>query len=156
MTNIFSNAKFAEEYKTTNNKRAIFLRFAENSEGQYAFFYVEDWGTVQVFVDSGKEVHGDIEHNILPFKREQPNDNLDEAAKEYSWSPDNKRPINGDKYDAFKAGAKWDREQGVVEETRIITNPYNHLKGVVVTLGLESLDFEDNESVIVQIRKKEE
>ena len=47
-------------------------------------------------------------------------------------------------------------EQGVVEETRIITNPYNHLKGVVVTLGLESLDFEDNESVIVQIRKKEE
>ena len=39
-----------------------------------------------------------------------------DAADEYSATPDNKRPVDGEKYKAFVAGAEWMAEQGVTVE----------------------------------------
>lgn len=58
------NAEFGEMFNTTDGKRAVFLRHAENAENKFAMFYVEDWGQVQVFADTGREVHGDCAHSI--------------------------------------------------------------------------------------------
>ena len=58
-------AKFGEMFNTTTGKRAIFLRYANNAENRFAIFYVEDWGQVQVFANTVREVHGDVEHSII-------------------------------------------------------------------------------------------
>ena len=153
MTNLFNNAKFAEEYKTTNNKRAIFLRFSENSEGQYAFFYVEDWGIVQVFVDSGKEVHGDIAHSVLPFKREQPQE-LDEAAEEYAENDAYGEPdrVFTAAMMGFKAGAKWMAEQGISFEGEVNDDEFVDSEHGI--LHCKDISFSNGDKVILQIRKK--
>lgn len=61
---ILQNAKFGDRFLTFNGRKALFLRRAKNSENEFMFFYVEDWGTVQVFATTGDEVNGDIEHSI--------------------------------------------------------------------------------------------
>lgn len=59
------DAKFGDKFLTTEGKTALFLRFSCNAENEFAFFYIEDWGQVQVFKVNGKEVHGDAEHSIV-------------------------------------------------------------------------------------------
>ncbi len=59
------DAKFGDKFQTTEGKTALFLRFASNAENEFAFFYIEDWGQVQVFKDNGKEIYGDVEHSII-------------------------------------------------------------------------------------------
>lgn len=80
MTELFSNIKFGDKFLTAENKTAVFLRFAENAEHKFAFFYVEDWGTVQVFRESGKEVNGDVAYDIIRKVPSLPS-SLDEAFK---------------------------------------------------------------------------
>jgi len=63
------NARFGDKFQTTEGKTALFLRFASNAEYDFAFFYIEDWGQVQVFKENGKEVNGDAEHSIIGYFR---------------------------------------------------------------------------------------
>lgn len=107
MTELFANIKFGDKFLTTENKTAVFLRFAENAEHKFAFFYVEDWGTVQVFRESGKEVNGDVAYDIIvPLLPS----GLDEAFLKYT---DTAKYPPADQYqeklayEAFKAGAEW-------------------------------------------------
>lgn len=62
---ILDKGDFGDKYVTTTGKRALFLRRAYNSENNFIIFYVEDWGVVQVFANTGYEVHGDAEHSIV-------------------------------------------------------------------------------------------
>ena len=61
-------AQFGSRFVTTEGKEAVFLRFAENAEHKFAIFYVKDWGTVQVFRDNGREVHGESKYDIIARK----------------------------------------------------------------------------------------
>lgn len=67
---ILQNAKFGDKFLAVNGRKALFLRRAKNSENEFMFFYVEDWGTVQVFATTGNEVNGDIEHSIIGLWRD--------------------------------------------------------------------------------------
>ena len=77
--------------------------------------------------------------------------NLDEAAKKYAseqefyWIREN--PYTSQEY-AFKAGAVWDREQGLIFNTCI--NNSGHLS---IPMGI---NLPIGEDVVVQIRKKDE
>ena len=62
---MISNASFGDKFQTAGGKTALFIRFVRNAEYEFAFFYIEDWGQVQVFKDTGKEVYGDVEHSIV-------------------------------------------------------------------------------------------
>jgi len=75
---LFDNAKFGDMFRTTENKQAVFLRFAENAEYKFAILYVEGWGNVQMFRHNGKEVSNDAAHSIIS-KQEEP---VEKARKE--------------------------------------------------------------------------
>ena len=76
--NLFDNAKFGDMFLTTENKQAVFLRFAENAEYEFAFLYVEDWGTVQVFRHNGKEVRNDVAHSVVRKQKEPVSEDLEQ------------------------------------------------------------------------------
>lgn len=69
--NLFDNAKFGDMFLTTENKQAVFLRFTENAEYEFAILYVEGWGNVQVFRHNGKEVHDDVAYSIIGKQKDQ-------------------------------------------------------------------------------------
>ena len=77
---LFENAKFGDIFITTEKKQAVFLRLAENAEYKFAFLYVKDWGTVQVFRHNGKEIHNDVAHSVVGKQEELVSEDLDEAA----------------------------------------------------------------------------
>lgn len=62
---VLQNAVFGDKFLTTTGKIALFLRRARNSEYEFMFFYVQGWGTIQVFANTGNEVNGDAEHSIV-------------------------------------------------------------------------------------------
>lgn len=63
--------QFGDMFVTTTGLRALFLRRAKDRENKYIFFYVEDWGTVQVFANTGSEVGGDAMHSIVGLYHKQ-------------------------------------------------------------------------------------
>ena len=79
--NLFDNAKFGDIFLTTENKQAVFLRFAENAEYEFAILYVEGWGNVQVFRHNGKAIHDDAAHSIISKKEEPTSENLEEEIE---------------------------------------------------------------------------
>lgn len=84
--------------------------------------------------------------------------NLDEAAKKYAseqefyWIREN--PYTSQEY-AFKAGAMWDREQGVSKEC-VIGIATERIICTITEETLSKLDVNPGDKVIVQIRKKDE
>ena len=120
--NLFDNAKFGDMFLTTENKQAVFLRFAENAEYEFAILYVEDWGNVQVFRHNGKAIYNDAAHSIISKKEEPVSEELEDAATKSAnkATPYTRVDIgNGEVYvytkhiviDRFKAGAKWQKKQ---------------------------------------------
>lgn len=80
--NLFDNAKFGDIFYTTENKQAVFLRFAENAEYKFAILYVEGWGNVQVFRHNGKAIYDDSAHSIISKKEEPQVKEMTEAHLE--------------------------------------------------------------------------
>lgn len=115
--NLFDNAKFGDMFFTTKNKQAVFLRFAENAEYEFAILYVEGWGIVQVFRHNGKEIYNDVSHSIISKQKEPVSKDLEEAAKHYLYNNilyDDVyvgNPTDKDCIEMFKAGAKWQKQQ---------------------------------------------
>lgn len=62
---IFETAKFGDKFLTKGGKEAVFLRLADNAEYEFALLYVNDWGIVQVFRDSGVCIDDFAERDIL-------------------------------------------------------------------------------------------
>lgn len=79
--NLFDNAKFGDMFLTTENKQAVFLRFTENAEYEFAILYVEGWGNVQVFRNNGKAIYNDVAHSIVSKKEEPVSEELEEEIK---------------------------------------------------------------------------
>ena len=61
-----------------------------------------------------------------------------DAADEYSATPDNKRPVDGEKYKAFIARAKWDRAKMMEEAVKGEVIGYDDGTGKFITV-LEDL-----------------
>ena len=107
---LFENAQFGDRFITRGGQEALFLRLTENSEWQFANFYVKDWGQIRVNRENGKWLNGpDTKNDIVGMMPSLPS-SLDEAAEEYMKKArkrlfDNS-PI-GRADDAFKAGAEW-------------------------------------------------
>lgn len=120
--NLFDNAKFGDMFLTAENKQAVFLRFAKNSEQKFAILYVEGWGNVQVFRHNGKEVHGDVAYSIIKKQQEPVSEELEEAARRYVTPP----CALGIK--TFKAGANWQKEQMMKDAKSGIGNYDNYIK----------------------------
>lgn len=121
--NLFDNAKFGDMFLTTENKQAVFLRFAENAEYEFAILYVEDWGNVQVFRHNGKAIYNDAAHSIISKKEEPVSEDLEEASLRASIIRGQHIPkeyLDEYPYDAyaqsmFKRGANWQKEQMMAE-----------------------------------------
>lgn len=78
---LFEKAKFGDRFVTRGGQEALFLRLTENSEYQFADFYVKDWGLQRVNRENGKCLNGpDIENDIVGMESSLPSD-LDEAAE---------------------------------------------------------------------------
>ena len=90
--NLFDNAKFGDMFLTAENKQAVFLRFSENAEYEFAMLYVEGWGNVQVFRHNGKEIYNDAAHSIISKQKEPVNEDLPKDVQ-----------------NACKLGAKWQK-----------------------------------------------
>ena len=102
----------------------------------------------------------EIVHFVIKnYKPSLPSD-LDEAAHSYAWEKQEHHiDFDGDeyldygpRYDAFKAGAKWDAGQGVSMLGRV------GIYGVDVesiTKELREAGFNHGEEIILQIRKKQ-
>lgn len=77
----FEKAKFGDRFVTRGGQEALFLRLTENSEWQFADFYVKDWGQIRVNRENGKCLNGsDIENDIVGMMPSLPS-GLDEAAE---------------------------------------------------------------------------
>lgn len=114
---LFEKAQFGDRFVTRGGQEALFLRLTDNSEWQFADFYVKDWGQVRVNRENGKCLNGpDTEDDIIGKMPCLPS-NLDEAAKEYLKQYNESEFGNGgDDWDddiliTFKAGAMWMLEQ---------------------------------------------
>lgn len=103
-----------------------------------------------------------LEHILATYNLSQSSlpSNLDEAAHRYAWEKQEHHiDFDGDeyldygpRYDAFKAGAKWDAAQGVSMLGRV------GIYGVDVesiTKELREAGFNLGEEIILQIRKKQ-
>ena len=158
MTKLFDNTQFGDIFYTTENKRAVFLRFAENSEYNFAILYVEDWGTIQVFRGSGKEVHGEVAYDIIGKKKPALPSNLDEAANNYGIDIRLVYPRAMDEtdryiYNAFKAGAEWMAGKG--EKATATVGYYNQSGLSILTKpSIKKLGFEEGDELEITIRKK--
>ena len=114
-------------------------------------------------------------YNLGRGSSEKPNDlptNLDEAAENYKsmcehylsvTDGDDEKPKEEFAFDGFKAGAMWDREQGVSMEgvaSRKYDRQYHGFPSILVcdeSAMVNQLIPQDTEAkVIVQIRKKDE
>lgn len=60
-TDIFKKSMFGDKFITVNFKPALFLRKASNSENNFAFLYVQDYGQLQYYLD-GRCVNKDLQH----------------------------------------------------------------------------------------------
>ena len=94
-------------------------------------------------------------------RKEQPVcDGLEEAAEKYSLP--NEKPLipytKNDIKQAFKAGAMWDREQGVTKEGVISRYANGSSNFLSFRTWFPELDtkFQPDDKVIIQIRKKDE
>ena len=116
---LFEKAKFGDRFVTRGGQEALFLRLTENSEWQFADFYVKDWGQIRVNRENGKCINGpDMENDIVGMMPFLPS-GLDEAAEEYAYTnwEDNDYHTGASEglpFDAivhtekcFKAGAEW-------------------------------------------------
>ena len=132
--------------------------------------YFEDWDTNPngAFFDKEGYKIGTIAlkniarhfYNLGKQEKSELPTNLDEAAERYATEDDGWNPDGTEKYqvipqfaDAFKAGAMWDREQGVSFNTEVgwIDGP------TIMDWPDDILDgFKMGDKVIVQIRKKDE
>ena len=114
---LFEKAKFGDRFVTRGGQEALFLRLTENSEYQFADFYVKDWGQIRVNRENGKCLNGpDIENDIVGMMPSFPS-NLDEAAEKYSENIlANNEDLQDAIEDAFKAGAEWMAGQGWIDD----------------------------------------
>lgn len=62
-------AEFGDKFITSGGKCALFLRLCENNEYNFAEFYIQHYGIVKVFRESGKFVGSscgaDFVHDIV-------------------------------------------------------------------------------------------
>lgn len=146
---LFEKAKFGDRFVTRGGQEALFLRLTENSEWQFANFYVKDWGQIRVNRENGKCLNGpDIENDIVGMTPSLPS-NLDEAAEEYAQE----EMMSGLAERAFKAGAEWMAGQGVTKEA-VIGMATGKIIISVSEQTLNELDLCPGDKVVVQIRKK--
>ena len=110
---LFEKAKFGDRFVTRGGQEALFLRLTENSEWQFADFYVKDWGQIRVNRENGKCLNGpDIENDIVGMMPTLPS-GLDEAAIEIASDIAPTHPDIGfdecfEKIkDGIKAGVQW-------------------------------------------------
>ncbi len=128
--NLFDNAKFGDMFLTAENKQAVFLRFSENAEYEFAMLYVEGWGNVQVFRHNGKEIYNDAAHSIISKQKEPVNEDLPKDRKtldEYAyqcaydmsndWAKEN--ATWKDVQNACKLGANWQKKQMIKEAVEV-------------------------------------
>ena len=118
---LFEKAKFGDRFVTRGGQEALFLRLTENSEYQFADFYVKDWGQIRVNRENGKCLNGpDIENDIVGMMPSFPS-NLDEAAEKYSENIlANNEDLQDAIEDAFKAGVEWIAGLGVNIRGRVL------------------------------------
>lgn len=159
---LFEKAKFGDRFVTMGGQEALFLRLTENSEWQFADFYVKDWGQIRVNRENGKCLNGpDIENDIVGMMPSLPSD-LDEAAVDYA----NRRATDAIDHELikgyFRAGAEWMAEQyKTLGETEIYLEddggeaPYTQeWLDLATTEFAVPEGFKPGDKVIVQIRKK--
>lgn len=102
---LFEKAKFGDRFVTRGGQEALFLRLTENSEWQFADFYVKDWGQIRVNRENGKCLNGpDIENDIVGMMPSLPSD-LDEAAIQAHIRLEEGEGLSF--LNIFKAGAQW-------------------------------------------------
>ena len=166
---LFEKAKFGDRFVTRGGQEALFLRLTENSEWQFADFYVKDWGQIRVNRENGKCLNGpDMENDIVGMMSSLPSD-LDEAAELFNredaarmWDYEDK--TEGEIVEAaFKAGAEWMAGQyKTLGETEIYLEddggeaPYTQeWLDLATTEFAVPEGFKPGDKVIVQIRKKQ-
>ncbi len=162
---LFEKAQFGDRFVTRGGQEALFLRLTENSEWQFANFYVKDWGQIRVNRENGKWLNGPDTKNDIVGIMPSLLSNLDEAAEKYaimgiSSNADPYEEImsyQADK-DAFKAGAEWMAEQGYSQEETVedkcLEVGYGALPGISPIINLPD-SFKPCDKVIVQVRKKQ-
>jgi len=69
---IFETAKFGDKFLTKGGKEAVFLRLADNAEYEFALLYVNDWGIVQVFRETGECIEHFADTDILHPLKDKP------------------------------------------------------------------------------------
>ena len=166
---LFEKAKFGDRFVTRGGQEALFLRLTENSEWQFADFYVKDWGQIRVNRENGKCINGpDMENDIVGMMPSLPS-GLDEAAeeyvKDYGYTEDDYKRERIIAEEHFKAGAEWMAGQGVTVKKKIgkIDDGVNQIptycNGFEITeLDVPFLNSKEcgyGNEVIVQIRKKQ-
>ena len=161
---LFEKAQFGDRFVTRGGHEALFLRLTENSEWQFADFYVKGWGLIRVNRENGKHLNGpDTENDIVGMTPSLPS-NLDEAAEEYKqdeidtsvdYHDDTGEPLCFMEAlkDAFKAGAEWMAGQGVTKEA-VIGMSTEEITINVSQQTLNELDLCPGDKVVLQIRKK--
>ena len=164
--NLFDNAKFGDMFLTTENKQAVFLRFSENAEYEFAILYVEDWGNVQVFRHNGKEIYNDAAHSIVSKKEEPVSEqnlsnvektvkNWKEPVSEELESEIQRYYVDWDEHPEYvqtaRHFAKWQKEQMMA---KAVDGEVTHGKSLAIPslgyrLDKEGFDFGDKVKVLV-------
>lgn len=157
----FEDACFGDKFLTRDGSLAVFLRLTENSEWDFADFYVKDWGLIRVNRTNGKSFTSQLENFdiVEPFTAFE---TIEDAAKKHAekqglkeFDNDYEREI-----ESFKAGAKWQGEQGFVDANAAVNGYQNFCDGTAsLELGIGANDeFFDSigpdDYVTIQIRKK--
>lgn len=114
----------------------------------------------------------EVEHFIGSLSKEPVSEDLDEAARNHAeesltvkFPTTDIETLKKDVIHIFKSGAKWDANQGVIYEDKIVPTSYNDepdycLDGKdefeLITQAVKDGILKEGDKVIVQIRKKEE
>lgn len=102
---LFEKAQFGDRFVTRGGQEALFLRLTENSEWQFADFYVKDWGLIRVNRENGKCLNeSDVENDIVGKMPSLPS-NLDEAAIQAHIRLEDGEGLSF--LNIFKAGVEW-------------------------------------------------
>ena len=97
------------------------------------------------------------------YDEEPVSDDLEEVSKKYSsciyleevLSDDDKEVLRGRLINTFKAGAEWQKSQGVTKEAVIGITPKEYFISISQST-VDMLDLCAGDKVIVQLRKKED
>lgn len=152
---LFEKAQLGDRFVTRGGQEALFLRLTENSEWQFADFYVKDWGLIRVNRENGKWLNGPDTKNDIVGKMPSLPSNLDKAAED-SWAVYEYRESPKGLYstcyvDGFKAGAEWMAGQGETLNSLIWRDEDDKL---FIDAFVDENKFKMSENVTIQVRKK--